>query len=36
MVKYLDKEEIQHWIDRWSKLKGPKAKDVINIWKRLI
>jgi len=32
----LDKEEIQHWIDRWSKFKGPQAKAVITIWKRLI
>ena len=30
----MSKEEIQHWINRWSKLKGPRAEAVVNIWKK--
>ena len=27
--------EIQHWIDRWSKLKQtPRVNAVINIWRK--
>ena len=29
----MNKEEIQHWINRWSKLKGPRAESVVNIRK---
>ena len=32
--KVMSKEEIQHWINRWSKLKGPIAEAVVNIWKK--
>jgi len=34
MNKLIDKEEIQRWINRWSKLKGPIAESVVNIWKK--
>jgi hypothetical protein len=33
----MTKEEIQHWIDRWSKLKpNPQRNMVIKIWSRLL
>jgi hypothetical protein len=33
----MTKEEIQHWIDRWSKLKPtPQRNMVIKIWSRLL
>jgi hypothetical protein len=34
MNKFLSKEEIQHWINRWSTIKGPRAEAVVNIWKK--
>ena len=30
----MNKLEIQYWINRWSKLKGPRAEAVVNIWKK--
>ena len=30
------KKEIQHWINCWSKLKGPRAESVVNIWKKTL
>ena len=30
----MSKEEIQHWINRWSKLKGPRAEAAVSIWKK--
>jgi hypothetical protein len=32
--KMMNKEEIQHWINRWSKLKGPITEAVVTIWKK--
>ena len=36
MNKLIDKKEIQHWINIWSKLKGPRAEAVVNIWKKYL
>jgi hypothetical protein len=31
----MSKEEIQHWIDRWSRLKpSPTRDEVIKIWSK--
>ena len=36
-LKVMSKEEIKEWIDRWSKLKPSKRRDVvIKIWSRLL
>jgi hypothetical protein len=36
-LKVVSKEEIKEWIDRWSKLKPSKRRDVvIKIWSRLL
>jgi hypothetical protein len=36
MKKFMSKEEIREWIDRWSKLKPSPQRDmVIKIWSRL-
>ena len=32
----MNKEEIQHWINRWSKLKGPRAEAAVSIWKKCL
>ena len=34
MNKVLSKEKIQHWINRWSTIKGSRAQAVVNIWKK--
>ena len=36
MNKLIDKKEIQHWINIWSKLKGPRAEAVVKIWKKYL
>lgn len=35
--KFLSKQEIQHWIDRWKRLKpSPKRGAIIKIWSSFI
>ncbi len=36
-IKFMTKEEIKKWIDKWSKLKpSPKRDMVIKIWSKLV